>query len=207
MAARYDVGMNKIDVFKQHKDEYAMPKEPALVNVGAGRYLTVSGKGSPSGKEFREKVGALYGSAYTVKFAAKKERGRDFKVGMLEGLWWAGGNGKNALQMPKKTWRWKLLIRVPDFVTASALAKAAKALREKKKPAGPVKLETIREGKSVQTLHVGSYASEPKTIAKMDAFAKAKRLRFRGKHHEIYLSDPRRVAASRLRTILRHPVT
>lgn len=195
----------KIDVYKEHRDEYAAPKEPALLRIAPARYLTVEGKGSPEGTEFQTHMGALYGTAYTLKFALKR-KGRDFRVAMPEGLWTAAGGGAKALTMPKKTWRWKLLIRVPDFVTPAAVAAALKELRAKKGPQPTVKLETIREGKAVQALHVGAYGDEPRTIAKMEAFAKEHKLRFRGAHHEIYLSDPRRVPASRLRTILRHSV-
>ena len=84
--------------------------------IAPARYLTVEGKGSPEGPEFQRMMAALYGTAYTLKFAFKK-KGRDFKVAMPEGLWTAVGGGNNALTMPKKTWRWKLLIRVPEFVT------------------------------------------------------------------------------------------
>lgn len=195
----------KIDIFREHRDEYAMPKEPALVRVGSGRYLSVRGTGAPGNDEFQRAMGALYGTAYTLKFAMKK-RGRDFKVAASEGLWTAGGGGPRALAQPRSTWRWKLLIRVPDFVTAANVRDALEELRAKKGPQPHVALETLREGNAVQVLHVGAYADEPRTIAKMDEFVRERRLRYRGAHHEIYLSDPRRAAPSRLRTILRHPV-
>jgi len=198
--------MSAIDLFAQHKDEYAMPKEPVLVTVRAGTYLTATGAGAPGGADFQAKLGALYGHAYTIKFAKKKAGADDFKVGVLEGLWWGPG-GAAALASPKRTWRWKLLIRVPESVRADDVRAARLALRARGRPAAGVKLETIAEGPSVQMLHVGPYRDEPRTIARMDAYARAERLRFRGRHHEIYLSDPRRVPAARLRTILRHPVT
>ena len=199
--------MQKIDLFREHRDEYTMSREPVLVNVKSGRYLTVTGTGTPQGETFTQRLGALYGCAYTIKFDSKKRLGRDFKVGVLEGLWWAKGVAGNGLAAPKDTWRWKLMIRVPSFVTMRAVTAALEALRAKGRPAAAVKLETIREGRSVQALHIGAYADEPATIAKMDAFARGRRLRYRGKHHEIYLSDPRRVPPARLRTILRHPVS
>lgn len=199
--------MQKIDLFREHRDEYVMSREPKIVTIGSGKYLSVSGTGSPRTAEFRKKLGALYGCAYTVKFDGKIKRGRDFKVGVLEGLWWVPGHKMDALAMPKSTWRWKLLIRVPGFVTASAVASALRTLREKGRPTAPVKLESMREGRSVQALHVGAYADEPKTLDRMSALARERHLRFRGKHHEIYLSDPRRVPTARLRTILRHPVS
>jgi len=199
--------MSAIDLFKQHKDEYAASTEPALVTVGAGKYLTVSGNGAPGSPAFQAGLGALYGHAYAIKFAKKKSGRDDFKVGVLEGLWWVPGAAASAFTMPKRSWRWKLLIRVPASVRADDVIAARAALRAKGRPATGVRLETIAEGPSVQVLHVGPYGDEPRALARMDAYAKGRRLRYRGRHHEIYLSDPRRVPASRLRTILRHPVT
>lgn len=198
--------MSTIDLFARHADEYAMPKEPTLVTIGAGKYLTVTGVGAPGSAEFQAKLGALYGHAYTIKFARKKAGVDDFKVGVLEGLWWVPG-GATWLSAPKRSWRWKLLIRGPPSVRADDMRAARAALRAKGRLAAGVRLETVAEGPSVQVLHVGPYADEPRTIALMDAYARNERLRFRGRHHEIYLSDPRRVPAARLRTILRHPVT
>jgi hypothetical protein len=195
----------KVDLFREHRDEYAMPTSPALIRTGPGRYLAVAGTGGPQGAEFQRKVGALYGCAYTIKFAQKKT-GKDFKVGVLEGLWWTERGGTDWLASPKSEWRWKLLIRVPEFVGARDLHAALKVLRAKRGEVEEVKLETIREGRVVQMLHVGAYADEPRSVAAMDEFVRAKGMRYRGAHHEIYLSDPRRVAPSRLRTILRHPV-
>lgn len=199
--------MQKIDLFREHPDEYALSREPVLVTVGSGKYLTVTGMGAPQSSEFQHKLGALYGCAYTIKFDSKVRLGRDFKVGVLEGLWWADGHTADAFTTPKSTWRWKLLIRVPGFVTTNTVAKALEVLRAKGRPTAAVKLETIREGRAVQALHVGAYGDEPVTLEKMSSFARARRLRFRGKHHEIYLSDPRRVPPARSRTILRHPVS
>lgn len=199
--------MEKTDLFREHKDEYSLTQEPHLVDVGPGTYLTVTGRGEPGGEEFQKKLGALYGTAYTIKFDNKLRHGRDFKVGMLEGLWWTKAGGENFLEAPRTAWRWKLLLRVPSYVTARAVTAALKTLKQKGKRVAAVKRETIREGRALQALHVGAYADEPRTLERMDAFAREHRLRFRGKHHEIYLSDPRRVPPSRMRTILRHPVT
>jgi len=199
------VTVTKIDPFREHRDEYAMTKIPTLIKTGPGRYLTVSGTGSPEGEEFKRKVGALYGCAYTIKFAHKKS-GKDFKVGVLEGLWWTGSRGIDWLSTAKDDWSWKLLMRVPEFVTARDVTAALKSLRAKRGEIEDVRLETLREGRVVQMLHVGAYADEPRTVAAMDEFVRTKGLHLRGAHHEIYLSDPRRVPPTRLRTILRHPV-
>lgn len=195
----------KTDVFREHHDEYAMPRVPTLIRTGPGRYLSVTGTGSPEGGEFRRRLGALYGTAYTIKFASKKS-GKDFKVGIMEGLWWTARGGSDFLSAPKGKWHWKLLIRVPDFVKARDVAAALKSLRAKRRETPDVKLETLREGRVVQMLHVGAYAEEGRSIAAMDEFIRAKGMHYRGAHHEIYLSDPRRVAQARLRTILRHSV-
>lgn len=196
----------KIDLLRDNKDEYSMPSEPKIVGVRAGKYLTVSGRGGPKDEEFQRKLGALYGLAYTVKFDEKMAGGRDFKVGVLEGLWWSPDGRPGFPDTPSKTWHWKLLIRVPTFVNASRLERARAKLKEKGRPTCGARLETIGEGKCLQILHVGAYADEPRSLAKLHVYAKQHGLRFHGRHHEIYLSDPRRVRASRLRTILRHPV-
>jgi hypothetical protein len=197
----------KVDLYKVHAAEYVAPRAPAIVATKPGRYLTVAGTGDPDGPAFGEKFGALYGVAFTVKMAWKKA-GRDYKVAGLEGLWWGVGDKEWMIQQARGKWQWKLLIRVPDFVTARDVAAAVKTLvaRGRGKGVAQVKLERIAEGRCVQVLHVGPYMNEGKTLDAMLAFAKAKGLRFTGKHHEIYLSDPRRVKPEQLRTILRHPV-
>ncbi|MGD0484895.1 MAG: GyrI-like domain-containing protein, partial [Gemmatimonadales bacterium] len=126
----------------------------------------------------------------------------------LEGLWWGPDRRAPFSVRSPSQWRWKVLIRTPAFVTAADLARAKKALLAKGKVAevGKVRLETIREGRCVQMLHVGGYDKEPATLEAMLGFAAERDLAFRGVHHEIYLSDPRRTPPARLRTILRHPV-
>ena len=193
---------DKVDLYKLHKSEYVTPKEPALVETGAAKYLAVEGVGAPGGEKFQQAVGALYRMAYTMKMA-KKFAGQDYKVCQLEGLWWSIER-----MQPQDAWRWKLLIRVPDFISARDLKATLAALKEKGKDDLPVevRLETLQEGLCVQVLHTGPYADEPATMARMKAFAGGKGLSFIGPHHEIYLSDPRRVPPEKLRTILRMPV-
>ncbi len=195
--------MTVSDLVAQHKDEYAMRKDPALVTVRAGRYLWATAAGAAGDAEFQAKLGALYGHAYTIKFAKKQAGADTFKVAPLEALWWVAGGGQ-VFTAPKRSWRWKLLIRVPPSVRPADVRAARAALRAKGRPATGLRRETITEGSSVQMLHIGAYGDEPDTIARIDAFAHDHRLRFRGRHHEIYLSDPRRVPPARLRTILRH---
>lgn len=200
-----DGAIQRIDLFREHRDEYVTSRDPRLVTVGSGTYLTVTGRSAPGSAEFQRAIGTLYGCAYTIKFENKRRHRRDFRVGTLEALWWTTRQN-GLIASPDATWRWKLLMRVPGFVTTRSVAGALAALAAKGHPIARVRRETLREGRSVQALHVGPYATEPATIRKMATFAREHGLRPRGRHHEIYLSDPRRVPARRLRTILRHPV-
>ena len=199
--------VQKLDLYKQHKADYAAPRKPVPVDIPAATYLAVAGQGEPGGEPFNEKVGALYAVAFTTKMRFKFA-GRDYAVCKLEGQWWVDGKAEDWLTFPRSEWHWKLLIRVPEFVKAKDLKQTADDLLAKGKGAavGEVTRETLREGKCVQVLHVGPYDKETETIARMKEFAEAQGLAFHGLHHEIYLSDPRRVVPAKLRTILRHPV-
>ena len=138
---------------------------------------------------------------------AEKFAGHDYKVCHLEGQWWAQDGTDFHTHQPKE-WQWRLLIRVPEFITQREVDAAIKTAIEKGKSAlaNEVKLEELTEGRCVQMLHVGAYAQEKVSIEKMHALAEGHGVQLRGPHHEIYLSDPNRVPAQRLRTILRYPV-
>jgi hypothetical protein len=197
----------KLDLYKQHREEYTAKAAPALVDIGPARYLAVEGIGAPEDAAFQSSVGALYAVAYTVKMA-HKAAGADYKVAPLEGLWWTGKAGHHFLRAPRSSWHWQLLIRTPEFVTKSDVARAVRTLVERGKP-GPLKsvrLLSHREGRCVQALHVGPYATEPETIGRMLEVAAAAGHKAHGTHHEIYMSDPRRVKPDRLKTILRLPL-
>lgn len=198
----------KLDLFKKYRAEYVTPKKPVLVKVGPVKYLAFTGKGAPTSAGFHTAIGALYAVAFTIKMTRKFAGKGDYKVAWLEGLWWGPDRKRPFSVRNPGDWHWKLLIRTPTFVTARDLARAQKELLAKGKVAEirKVKLETIREGRCVQMLHVGSYDKETVTLQAMHDLAAAQGLEFRGVHHEIYLSDPRRVLPSKLRTILRHPV-
>jgi hypothetical protein len=191
----------KLDLFKEHKDEYAAPKAPALVEVSPAHYLAIDGRGEPGGEEFQTAIGALYGIAFTIKMTRKMEGLGDYVVCKLEALWWD-------TDRPRSDWSWKMMIRTPDFVGKADLKSAAAKLVEKNKGEGAdrVKLEKLEEGRCVQMLHVGPYEREHETIAGMMDFAEENGLKVAGRHHEIYVSDPRRVPPERLKTILRYPV-
>ena len=198
----------KLDLFRKHKAEYVTPKKPVLLTVGPAKYLAVQGKGEPAGAAFQIAIGALYAVAFTIKMTRKFAGKADYKVAWLEGLWWGPNKAKPFAVKSPRDWRWKLLIRTPTFVSPRDLARAQRSLLEKGKApeVRKVKLETIREGRCVQMLHVGPYEAEPATLEAMHEFARSAGLEFRGVHHEIYLSDPRRVPPGKLRTILRHSV-
>jgi hypothetical protein len=195
----------KIDLYKDNKKEYAATAKPAVVEVGPAVYLSIRGKGAPGGAAFTEAVGALYGVAFTVKMTRKFGGKQDYAVCKLEALW-PNLNCKNTV--PKEQWEWQLLIRTPKFVTQKDIRQAVETLlkRGKGKEAERVELVTLREGKCAQALHVGAYDDEARTFNAMLALAEKQGLSPSGPHHEIYLSDPRRVAPAKLKTILRLPV-
>ena len=200
--------MEKLDLYREHKAEYAAKKTPVLIDVGPALYLEIEGQGAPGGETFEKKMGALYGVAFTIKMTRKFAGLDDYKVCGLEGLWWTDRRGADFLSVPREQWRWTLIIRTPEFVTEKDVRNAKAALRTKGR--GPeveeVRLAKIEEGSCVQILHVGPYESEMESIRLMDSLVAEKQLKRHGKHHELYLSDPRRVAPQKLRTILRHPV-
>ena len=197
----------KLDLYAKHKEEYATPKTPALLTVTPARYMAIEGRGAPGGEQFQAAVAALYNVAFTVKMARKKT-GRDYTVSKLEGLWWGPAKGGHFVDGPAAKWQWQLLIRVPDWIQLQELRLAAEGLIRKGKPRDVLNVElvSLNEGRCVQVLHVGPYDQERGTVEEMQTFARMQGLTFHGRHHEIYLSDPRRVAPAKLRTILRQPV-
>lgn len=197
----------KFDIYKEHAADYVTPKTPALVDIKPANYLVVTGRGEPGGAAFQAAIGALYNVAFTVKMA-RKFAGRDYTVSKLEGRWWVDDPTRSFLDEPPTKWNWRLMIRVPEFIKEKEVSASIEKLLAKGKPqeVAGVKLEMLKEGKCVQVLHMGPYDKERPTIERMHAFAKEHGLQFHGLHHEIYLSDPRRVAPAKLHTILRHPV-
>ena len=198
----------KLDLYKAFAADYSAPRTPALVEPHAAQYLAIEGQGEPGGEIFTSRLGLLYNVAFTLKMA-KKFAGIDYAVCKLEGLWWGRAKeGISFLDEPRSQWRWQLLIRTPDFIKAADRSAALKQLRERGKDPATADVELMRldEGRSIQLLHVGPYDAEAESLARMHALAESLRLRPHRRHHEIYLSDPRRVPAARLKTILRMPV-
>ena len=199
---------DKIDLNKLCKADYVAPKKPVLLNVNKATYLAIAGRGAPGQTEFQARIGALYAMAYTIKMTRKFGGEQDYTIGKLEAQYWTEEPGRCFSEIPKEQWCWKMLIRTPDFVQPAELEQAVAVLlkRGKSPEVAEVRLESLTEGRCVQMLHVGPYDRESETVAVMQALAESKKLSFHGLHHDIYLSDPRRVAPEKLKTILRHPV-
>lgn len=199
--------MDKINLVKVEPHLYAPPRDRFVeVDVPPLSFLMIDGAGSPDGPEYAAAVEALYSLSYPVKFASKSELGRDYVVCPLEGLWWSERLG-SFIDRSKDEWMWTMMIRQPDWITA-AFVDALRPRATAKAPAVErVRFETFAEGLSVQTLHIGGHADEGPTLARLHSeYIPANNLAETGHHHEIYLSDPRRSAPEKLRTILRQPV-
>jgi hypothetical protein len=200
--------LDKIDFKKRYKSLFAPKKKPHFVDVPPFHYLMIDGKGAPESQLFQDALAALYSMAYTVKFMLKSAGRTDFVVPPLETLWWAE-DVRAFHENDRDEWQWTMMIMQPDQVTPSDLDRGLDQLEEKNKrsPAHDrLRLATLEEGRAVQVMHVGPYSEEEPTIAAMHTFTESAGYKLVGKHHEIYLSDPRRSAPEKLRTVLRHPV-
>jgi hypothetical protein len=200
----------KVDFKKSHDSYRARSGEFRDIEVPAMQYLMVDGQGDPNtSKDYADALAALYPVAYKLKFASKRELERDYVVPPLEALWWAADMAAFTSARDKSQWYWTAMIMTPDWITAQLFADTVTAVAAKDRPVslGNVRLKTLEEGRCVQTLHIGAYDDETDVLADMhDHFIPEAGLRMSGKHHEIYLSDARRVAPAKLRTILRQPV-
>ena len=202
--------MSKLDFKKELKHLYQpLSKEFQVVDVPPMNFLLIDGHGDPNtAQAYQDAVEALYGVAYKLKFTSKNEEGRDYVVPPLEGLWWAGDMKTFTSQRDKSAWDWTMMIVQPEWITPELFEEAVEGVKKAKGlPAlSKLRLEAYHEGLVVQILHIGSYDDEGPTIANMHAYAVENGYELAGKHHEIYLSDPRRVAAEKLKTILRQPI-
>jgi hypothetical protein len=201
--------MQKLDLRKQWKHLYQPTnKEFTVVEVPLMNFFMVDGRGDPNtSEEFQAAVQALYGMSYNIKFTSKKQLGIDYGVMALEGLWW-GEDPAVFLRGDKSAFIWTLMMMQPDHITP-ALVEAAR-IQVAKKGESPalekLRFERFHEGLSVQIMYLGSYADEGPTIARMHEFIAQNGYEFNGKHHEIYVGDPRRSEPAKLKTVLRHPV-
>lgn len=204
------------DFKKEQKQFYKPVKKPELIDVPKMTYIAVRGKGDPnqSDSEYKQAIQLLYGVAYIIKMSKKGTHKIkdyfDLVVPPLEGLWWQDGNS-GIDYAHKEKFEFIAMIRMPDFVTQDVLDWAVKEVSEKKDgDFSKVKLIALEEGKCVQVMHVGSYDDEPATIEKMKEFAEQNGVEpdysDKRRHHEIYLSDPRRTKVENLKTVIRIPV-
>lgn len=209
--------MTPFDYKKEYKALY-LPKEmPSIVEVPSMQYAAVRGHGDPNEPdgEYGRAVAVLYGISYTIKMSYKGSRKVDgffeYVVPPLEGFWWMEGGAPGVDYRNKSGFNWISIIRVPEFVTEEVFAWAKEeAQRKKGIDTSLAELITVSEGLCVQCLHIGSYNEEPATVAKMDHYRMEQGyendISDRRRHHEIYLSDPRKVSPERLKTVIRHPV-
>lgn len=217
--------MPKTDLKKELKQLYfPSAKECVMVEVPAMNFLMVHGAGSPEGSvAFQEAMGALYSVAYTLKFMLKKSAAAgvapvpDSVVMPLEGLWWADDmeafDPTGAEAHRKDQWKWTAMIMQPPRITAELVEAAKAEIRAKAKKGKPVPpglgrltFERFDEGLSAQIMHLGPYSAEAPIVQRLHAFIREQGRRLRGKHHEIYLGDPRRGDPAKLKTVIRQPV-
>jgi hypothetical protein len=211
--------MQKLDLKQDLKYLYApSARKIEVVDVPAMHFAMIDGAIEPgqapgTSPLFQENMQALYAAAYTLKFSAKlrKENPVDYPVMALEGLWWVE-DGTFDIQKPGN-WKYTVMIMQPELITPEMFADALVQMRRKKGdlPAfARLRLDRFHEGLSVQTMHIGPYAAEPVTVQKMQAFMQENGCRdmvgLGGKHHEIYMGDPRRADPAKLKTVLRHPI-
>jgi hypothetical protein len=205
--------MITIDLRKQFKHLYQpSARQFSIVDVPPLNFLMIDGAGNPNtAQEYKDAVEALYGLSYTLKFGVKQgkygKKAYDYPVMALEGLWWMDDMREFSLDR-KDDWKWTMMIMQPDIITPDQVELARADLIKKKNPvaASQIRFESYHEGLSAQIMYLGPYADEGPTIQRLHAFIHESGHQLRGKHHEIYLSDPRRTAPEKLKTVIRQPM-
>lgn len=204
------------DYKKEYKEFYMPPKKPTIVSIPPMNFIAVRGQGNPNDEngEYKKAIGLLYAIAFTIKMSKKGdyriEGYFDYVVPPLEGFWWQDET-VGIDYAHKENFKWISLIRLPDFVTKKDFDWAiAEATLKKKSDFSSVEFLTYNEGLCVQCMHIGSYDNEPETIQSMNEYAESSgyKIDISGTryHHEIYLSDPRKAAPEKLKTVIRHPI-
>lgn len=201
--------MTKIDFKKELKHLYnPSAKKVAIVDVPKMKFMMIDGAGDPNtAKEYKDAVEALFAVSYALKFMIKKGIAIDYGVLPLEGLWWADDMAQFSMEN-KEVWKWTSMIMQPEYVTEDLVSKTLEQVEKKKNPPAlrKIRFESFHEGLSAQIMHIGPYSAEGPTIEKLHNFIKETGHELRGKHHEIYLSDPRRSAPERMKTVIRQPM-
>lgn len=201
---------SKIDLKRELKHLYnPSAKKVSVVEVPKMNFLMLNGKGNPEGSQaFQDAIQAIYSVAYTMKFMLKGRASiPDFTVMPLESLWWVSG-GAAFDKAKREDWRWTVMVAQPEFIEEEHLAEAKKAVEQKQGVplAAKVRLRSLNEGPSLQTMWIGPYDRIGEAADRIEDYARENVYKLKGKHHEIYLSDPRRVAPERIRTIVRQPI-
>jgi hypothetical protein len=201
--------MKKVDLKKDFKNLYnPSSKEIESVKIPKMNFLMIDGMGDPNtSKEYMDSIETLYSVSYSIKFIVKKGKAIDYVVMPLEGLWWMDDMNKFSIENKDK-WKWTSMIMQPDFINKEFFEEAIKQVKIKKKliMLPRVRFESFNEGLSVQIMYIGPYSAEAPAIERLHKFIKDKGYNLRGKHHEIYLSDPRKTAPEKIRTVIRQPV-
>ncbi len=203
--------MDKIDYKKEFNHFYKpSAKKVDIVQVPKWNYLMIDGEGNPNTSQlFQDAIEVLYPLSYALKFMIKRGKvGIDYGVLPLEGLWWTDDMSSFSVD-DKDGWKWTLMIMQPDLITEELVQEAIEQVRLKKNPASLplVRFETFEEGKSAQIMHIGPFSEEGPTIEKVHSFIEGNESQRIGKHHEIYLSDIRRAAPEKWKTIIRQPMS
>jgi len=201
--------MKKLDLKKQLSEYYkTSAKTVSDVDVPSWKFLMIDGKGDPNkAQEYADAVSALYQLSYTIKFHVKKSKAAiDFAVMPLEGLWWVDDMHLFS-EKDKSSWKWTMMIRQPECVTLEIVEAMRAEVAQKKNPPAlsKIRFEAYHEGPSAQILYVGPYAGEGPTIAKIHEHIRQSGHALKGKHHEIYLKEPRKSAPEKLQTVVRQP--
>jgi len=203
--------LEKIDYKKELKHLYKpSAKKVEVVDVPKMNFLMIDGEGDPNkSQSFEDAIDVLYPLSYALKFMIKRgEMAVDYGVLPLEGLWWADDMSTFSVEN-KDGWKWTLMIMQPDFVTNEMVQEAIEQVRDKKDPASLslVRFESFEEGKAAQIMHIGPFSEEGPTVENVHSYIEESGSKRRGKHHEIYLSDIRRAAPEKWKTIIRQPMT
>ena len=200
--------MPKIDLKKELKSLYNPgAREVTAVEVPEMNFIMTDGKGAPESPAFQQAIEALYSVAYAIKFARKKADGTDFGVMPLEGLWWAEDlSDFDPEKGDRSQWEWNLMIMQPDFITRDEFELAKETAKKKKLPAlETVRFENFEEGRAFQIMHIGPFTAEGPDVQRIHQKIKEAGGTISGKHHEIYLSDFRKVDPAKMKTVLRQP--
>jgi len=202
--------MTKVDFKKELRQLYKpSPKDVVVVDVPEMNLLMIDGVGDPNtAQEYKDAIEALYSVSYALKFVVKKgESAIDYAVMPLEGLWWVDDMPQFSMEN-KDALKWTAMIMQPEYVTEGLVNEALRQVEKKKNPPAlsKIRFESFHEGLSAQIMHIGPYSAEGPTIERLHNFIKENGYELRGRHHEIYLSDPRRSAPEKMRTVIRQPM-